>query len=131
MLCTRCGAYAPDDEDLCDGCVDDDVNEEEDEKTLADMSKDDRSLLIYFETCEVDQGGFIRNPANMNKEDLEKAREWNERKFIDFQRATWMGNLTYRVRLSEKAWELAHEERRARATRMRDSRKLFGGQIVE
>lgn len=104
---------------------------------LEEMNKDERSLLLFLETRAVDYGGRV-NGQHMNADDYQIAKRWNETGFIKFGRirfkdvnrdgADW-------VFLSEEAWELARQERRARAERMwlkkswlstEDNKDLYG-----
>lgn len=106
-------------------------------KTLAEMSKDERSLLLFLETRAVDYGGRVKE-AHMNKEDFKIAEKWNEEGFIEFGRIVARNINTdggHWVKLSDDAWKLAQEERKARATRMwenrtwistEDSREMYG-----
>lgn len=90
---------------------------------LEKMSRDERSLLLYFECCAVDNGGLTES-NKMNKEDFEIAEKWNKSGFISFSRLTYKSiqllvkKNAHRVFLSEDAWKLAHQERRARSDRM-------------
>ena len=93
-------------------------------KTLKNMTKDERSLLLFLETRAVDYGGRV-NLVHMNKEDMEIAEKWNKEVFIEFGRivarninsdgSSW-------CKLSEEAFKLAHKERKARAKRMWQNR---------
>lgn len=96
-------------------------------KELKNMSADERSLLLYLESCSVDYGGRT-NQLRMNDEDREIASRWHEEGFIQQGRivardhnkdgTTW-------VKLSEEAWKLAHEERRERNKRMWERRRYL------
>ena len=93
-------------------------------RTLDDMSKDERSLLLYLETCAVDHGGLV-DSRRMNGDDFKKAREWSEYHFIDFGRVLYAdiesrgtNHFTHWVDMSLHAFVLAHRERVARAERM-------------
>jgi hypothetical protein len=94
--------------------------------SLSDMSKDERSLLVFFETCVVDQNGRVKIP-HMNADDMEIAARWTTEGFVTFGRicaedigqASWG---THSVTLSDEAWTLAHAERRARAARSKQTR---------
>jgi hypothetical protein len=89
-------------------------------KTLESLTKLERGLLLYFESCAVDFAGRVHG-ARMNGEDFEKAHEWSAEGFIDFGRIVMQdhnrdgGNF---VKLSRSAMALAQAERRARADRM-------------
>lgn len=52
---------------------------------LEDMSKDERSLLLFLESCAVDYGGRV-NLARMNQEEVDIAGRWNENGFVSFGR---------------------------------------------
>lgn len=93
---------------------------------LAAMSKDERSLLLFFETAATDYGGTF-DARHLNSEDMDIATRWNELRFITFQRIPSCLLPEYRhgnsqkshyVVLSEGAWRLAHAERRARSARL-------------
>jgi hypothetical protein len=92
---------------------------------LESMTKNERSLLLFFETCAVDQGGKVAF-AHMNQQDYDKAKEWNELGFIRFGRIAFhdvINGKAYWCELSDKAWELAHQERKARYDRMSAKRE--------
>lgn len=86
---------------------------------LKDFSRDERSLLLYLETCAVDLCGRF-DDRRINDADRATMKEWHVVGFIDYGRivaadanrqgAKW-------VELSEEAWDLAHKERRDRAAR--------------
>ena len=94
-------------------------------KQLLEMTKDERNLLLYIESVSVDYGGLVHS-QRINDEDREILKRWDEENFISYSRITWDciqefiydKHNTSLVRLSEDAWKLAHEERRARNLRM-------------
>lgn len=93
-------------------------------KKLKDMSKDERSLLLFLETREVDYGGRV-NVAHMNSDDMDIVKKWNDEVFLEFGRIVVRNHNsdgTHWVKLSKDAFTLAHEERRARAKRMFENR---------
>lgn len=93
-------------------------------KTLNNLSKNEKSLLLFFETCAVDQGGRIKS-CHMNNDDFYIAEKWDEEKFISFGRICSKDVNEYGshwCKFSEDAWKLAHEERKARAERLWNSR---------
>ena len=97
-------------------------------KEIKNMSKDERSLLLFLETRVVDYGGRV-NLAHMNEEDMNIAEKWDKEGFIGFGRIVMRNHNpdgTNWCRLSEKAWDLAHEERKARAKRMWENRTWLG-----
>lgn len=97
--------------------------------TLSELTKEERSLLLFFETCHVDYGGLL-DPRRMNESDQDIARDWRNRGFIRFGRITaeWLEKYSpcsYYVWLSDEAFELAHQERRERAERMKAKREWY------
>ena len=95
---------------------------------LSEMTKDERSLLLYFETAAVDQRGLV-DQRRLNDADRKIAERWAKSGFVEYGRVAFSyivknanGIFTSWVKLSEEAWRLAHEERRARAGRMWDKR---------
>lgn len=89
------------------------------------MSKDEKSLLLYFESRCVDNRGSV-DGRKMNEIDFEIANRWDKIGFIQFGRVDskimleYIENqrpISHWVELSDEAWKLAHEERRARARR--------------
>lgn len=96
---------------------------------LNEMTKGERSLLLYFETRAVDQRGSV-HLQHMNDDDLQIAKRWNETGFIQFGRIAseclpLPSGATHWCELSDEAWGLAHAERRARYARNKDSRQWF------
>lgn len=84
------------------------------------MTKKEKSLLLFFETCEVDWNGKI-DTQYMNDEEFKLAKKWSDEGFISFGRIPFAHikrSRTHWVKLSDEAWELAHIERRAKADRM-------------
>ena len=76
------------------------------------MTKDERSLLLFFETCIVDQAGKV-DTRRMNYEDMKIASAWNENDFVRFGRIKFtdiskqpsrlIPNYTHWYELSEEA----------------------------
>jgi len=87
--------------------------------TLEEMRRDERSLLLFFESCAVDLNGRV-DAKRMNEKDFSIAKDWDFNGFICFGRIviddhnSQGGNW---VELSEDAWSMAHQERRARHAR--------------
>ena len=76
-----------------------------------------KSLLLYFETCLVDNEGFV-NGLRINQEEVEWAKTWVDSGLITFGRVLFkeiIFNNTHEVRFSDEAWNLAHQFRRERA----------------
>jgi hypothetical protein len=90
---------------------------------LKDFTKAERSLLLYLETCAVDNFGLI-DMRKMNAEDMAIANRWDELKFVRYGRIAFESIKSFSkpymhwCELGELAWQLAHEERKARAARM-------------
>lgn len=94
-------------------------------KSLLTMTKDERSLLLYLESRAVDAGGVV-DGAKMNAEEFALAEVWKEEGFLTAWRRVPFDSITKRnesqlVELSDEAWQLAHQERLARAKRMREA----------
>jgi len=96
-------------------------------KILDEMTKDERSLLLFLETCAVDYGGRV-DAQCMNSDDFLLVKKWAEEKFIKFGRIAYdsvvvhKGPNTAWVELSDHAWTLAHQERRNRFERINKAR---------
>lgn len=91
---------------------------------LNEMTKGERSLLIYIESVCVDYGGIVHS-QRVNEEDVEILKRWDKEGFISYSHLTWNSiqtladkHCTSLVRLSAEAWLLAQEERRARFLRI-------------
>jgi len=84
------------------------------------MSKDEKSLLLFLETRQVDYGGRVKID-HMNGEDMEIVKSWKKSKFIGFGRIVIRNHNsdgTHWCKLSEEAIKIAHELRIERANRM-------------
>lgn len=84
------------------------------------MTKDEKSLLLFFETRAVDYGGRV-NTQHMNEGDMKIAEGWNKSGFINFGRivARHCNNSgTHWCKFSDEAWKLAHQERKNRHDRI-------------
>ena len=91
-----------------------------------EMTRDERSLLLYLETCAVDRSGRV-DGRHMNAEDFEIARRWNETGFLFFRRrraklsigaaSVNAAALTHVVKLGDTAWAEVSRLRRERAER--------------
>lgn len=93
-------------------------------KKLEDMTPEERSLLLYVECCAVDEGGLV-DSRKINSDERDILKRWHDEGLISFSRITWDSiqslvnkHCTDLVYLSEEAWNLAHQERRARQVRM-------------
>ena len=87
------------------------------------FNKDQTSMLLYLETCIVDNFGFAKG-VSMNVTDIEIAKKWDDEGFLVFKRVPYdylketERSNTHYVRFSDEAWKLAHKLRRERAERM-------------
>ena len=89
------------------------------------MTRTEKSLLLFFEARATDNNGSVLAP-NMNSEDFDIAKKWNEEGFVKFGRIA-SEHVTaqrgaYWCNLSEEAWEIAHALRKAKAERCWASR---------
>lgn len=83
------------------------------------MTRHERNLLLYFESCAVDYNGRV-NAVRMNEDDMMIADGWNLTDFVKFGRIKVCDHNSqgaHWAELSDDAWRLAHEERRARHAR--------------
>lgn len=88
------------------------------EPLVRQLSKNEISLLLYLETCLVDQAGRVGMPQ-MNQDDIDIAKQWTVEGFIDFGRIKMAdiypgSNRTHYVNFTDEAWTLAHHHRRVR-----------------
>ena len=88
------------------------------------MIKDERTLLLYFETCLVDKNGKV-NHRRMNSIDFDIAKRWSDEKFITFKRIPYEDIVdrgyhstnTHQVSFTDEAFTIAHALRKERALR--------------
>jgi len=95
---------------------------------LEEMSRDERSLLLYFESCAVDYIGRV-NLIRTNPQDRKIIVLWEKSNFIKFGRVKFGDHNSqggHWVELSEEAWALAHQERKARFNRNTRNYKRTG-----
>lgn len=87
------------------------------------MSRDERSCLLYLETCAVDAGGIVEG-VRLNGADHAAIQRFADAGMLQFARVparmlgtgyrdTW----THIVRFHDAAWVLAHQLRRQRGLR--------------
>lgn len=97
--------------------------------TLApdNISRDQRSLLMYAETCAVDHGGLLEG-SKMNAADLAALSTLADGGILTFGRipgrlvGTFRRPITHWCDLTEAGWALAHQLRRARAAKVEPTR---------
>lgn len=86
-----------------------------------DLTKEEKSLLLFLEVCIVDRACIV-NTVHMNEEDMYIAKKWDRDGLIQFGRV-WSTEVkegrTHYVIFSERAFELAHQERKERGERQR------------
>ena len=95
-----------------------------------ELTRSEKSLLMYFETQAVDYGGTLES-VRMNAHDHSIAKRWRESGFVHFGRVAFNDIKThggtardYWCVLSEQAWVLAQAERRARCDRVMATLKV-------
>ena len=87
-----------------------------------DMSRDERSFLLYAETCCVDGGGLLVG-ERMNADDHDAAKKFIALGLMAFGRipSELIGagprGVTHYAELTDAGWSLAWELRKARASR--------------
>lgn len=92
---------------------------------MKNLTKDEKSLLLFFETAYVDHAGKL-NPAHMNDADRKIAEKWNNSGYVEFGRVRYSditNEKTNYVFLSAEAMNDAHQERKERAERMQKARQ--------
>lgn len=94
-----------------------------------EMTKEEKSLLLFLETQAVDHWGQV-DIVHMNQDDINIAERWNKEGFVKFGRIQFKDikpaggrNSTHWVNLSDKAWEKVADERKARAIRTWNKRE--------
>ena len=89
------------------------------------MNKNEKSILLYLETCLVDQRGRVES-QRMNEEDFENIEKFKKENLIDFGRIPFkelekLNKLsgpriyTHWIKSTDEAWKSAHKFRRERA----------------
>ena len=94
-------------------------------KTIETMTKDERSLLLFFEDRAVDHSGRVQT-AHMNADDMALAKRWDGEGFVCFGRIAsehLSDSGTHWCHLSDEAWSLASAARKARAARQWEARR--------
>ena len=84
------------------------------------MTKDEKSLLLFLETRQVDYGGRV-NIQHMNKTDMKIGERWNKQGFVGFGKIVMRNHNsdgTHWCKLSDDAFKVAVKLRRERADRM-------------
>lgn len=95
---------------------------------LGELSKNEKSLLLYLEARTVDYGGRV-DIRRINEQEMEIIEEWKKKGFIEFGRIVARHHSsegTHWCKLSDEAWFFAHNERKARAERLWVRRNWIG-----
>lgn len=91
------------------------------------MTKQEKSLLLHLETRATEYGGLV-NSVHISAEDMGIVKRWNESGFVRFGRLASdclprKDSSTNWCELSDRAWEIAHIERRERHKRLYSQRE--------
>ncbi|VVE68902.1 hypothetical protein PAN31117_03135 [Pandoraea anapnoica] len=104
---------------------------------LADLTRQEKSFLLYAETCCVEYGGLLEG-LRMNGDDMAAGRRFKELGIINFGRvpAALLGTFNGRaasnwVTFTDDAWRLAHLARRERAAKPHAGRKRVDDELAE
>lgn len=90
---------------------------------MPEQTRDEKSLLLFFETCAVDTHGNVVT-EHLGDEERSIAARWHDEGFVTYQRikfdniaqlGTRPANMN--VALSDEAWALAHQYREERGKR--------------
>lgn len=91
------------------------------------MTKDQKSVLLYAETCAVDKGSLLEG-VRMNEADHEALRVLQEMGFLKYgripyrlieERPSWFqSNPTHWVKITDAGWALASACRKARSSHL-------------
>lgn len=107
--------------------------------TLDTITRDQRSILMYAETCAVDHGGLLEG-IRMNKDDHAALAELAAAGILTHGRipGKLLGTFAaHRIQpshwcdLTEAGWELAHALRQARAARPHQPREIVNAVLAE
>ncbi|MCM2546162.1 hypothetical protein [Burkholderia glumae] len=103
------------------------------------LTKDERSMMLYAESCCVDYSGLLE-ACRMNNEDMAALRRFQEAGLLTFGRvpAKLLGQLasygrkpTHWVTLSESGWNFAWTLRLRRSKQVSPSRKAVDEVLAE
>jgi len=94
-----------------------------------DLTRAERSVLLYAESCLVDNLGRLES-RKMNDEDIEALKSLKGKGIVqDFGRLAWKvveyymtlgtsNKPTHYIRLTDEGWKLAHQLRKERSKRL-------------
>ena len=103
------------------------------------LTKVERSIVLYAESCSVDYGGLLEG-RRMNNDDLVALRKFTEAGLLTFGRipsellaplSDYGRAPTHWITFTEAAWQLAHALRRERAARGSASRTKVDAALAE
>ncbi|MBR8434795.1 hypothetical protein KDW37_28950 [Burkholderia cenocepacia] len=105
---------------------------------IATLTKVERSILLYAETCCVDAGGLLEG-KRMNADDMTALRKFADAGILSFGRIPFhllaslssLRQPTHWITLTDDAWQLAHALRRQRAARGSASRRKVDEVLAE
>ena len=105
------------------------TDERENEMDLSNFTDEEKSLLLFLETCVCDQWGIV-DTRRMNTDDMEIAKKWNDEGFIWYRRlpakyiigAELNQGQTHRAVLPVKTLDIAYQIRKERSIRVTGKR---------
>lgn len=106
---------------------------------ITTLTKVERSIILYAESCSVDYGGLLEG-VRMNNDDLTALRKFQDAGLLSFGRipakllrplSDFGRNPTYWITFTDDAWQLASALRRQRAERGSASRAKVDEMLAE
>ena len=100
------------------------------------MTRDQRSILLYAESCAVEHGGLLEG-IRMNKDDHAALDDLAQAGMLTWGRTpgkllgTFQRNVTHWCDLTEAGWALAFQLRRERAAKPNASRQKVDAYFAE
>jgi hypothetical protein len=100
------------------------------------LTRDEKSALVYAETCLVDYGGLLEG-IRMNEHDIAAFNRFQTEGLLTWGRVpgamlgTFARKVTHWITFNDGAWILAHRLRRARAGRSTSSRQEVDAYLDE
>lgn len=89
---------------------------------ITTLTKIERSIILYAESCSVDYGGLLEG-TRMNRDDMDALARFKAEGILDYGRVpaallgTFARNVTHWCDLTDAGWDLAHKLRRAHAAK--------------
>ncbi|MDR6397945.1 hypothetical protein ACTOWA_00425 [Herbaspirillum seropedicae] len=104
-------------------------------QALMNLSRDEKSVLLYAETCMVDSSGLLES-VRLNGEDLAALKRLQDAGLLNYGRVPsellqQAKGKTYWVTFTERAWDIAHQLRRQRAEKPNTLRQAVDSVIAE